>query len=182
MKSPMLSLVVAAGLIGPPGSFSPLPSEPVAGFEMIVEGAVSTAATGGAEFGVAGSDEASVFTITLGGQDGNAAVVFTRIGGERPAAGVYPVEESAVGENGFIAVVVTGTPSHPTGVFHVRRGMLTISSGSGEGLAGRFELSATGFLTDDPEVEDRVIRTRGAFAARPGRRAETLTLNDGGAR
>jgi hypothetical protein len=93
------------------------------------------------------------------------AVVFTRSNGGRLDRGVYRVGEDRSGE--IQALVVTGSPTRPTGAFRARRGTLTITRSRGDSIEGRFEIDAVGFDAADQGDETRGLRVDGAFAASP---------------
>jgi hypothetical protein len=155
------------------------PADPISTYQLGVHGAVEVTATGRTEHGPAGTPEEPYYTITLGGPEGVAAVVFTSAGAEPPPVGAYPVRERGLGESGFSALIITGRPSHPSGVFHVQSGTITIVAATPERLAGRFELRATGFLTESPADDTREVVAEGSFAA-PGSGHDTLlTFNPG---
>jgi hypothetical protein len=67
--------------------------------------------------------------------------------------------------NSFAALVVTGSPEHPAGAFRAEQGTVVITGSSPGALAGRFELDARGFLTTDPQTEDRRVTVVGSFTA-----------------
>ncbi len=132
-------------------------------FALQVRGTVNVMARGSAEVGPTGPPGEPYYTITLGGPDGDAAVVFTRAGSDYPPVGEYPVGERELTEGGFSGLVITGRPAHPTGVFRVQSGRLTITAGAADELAGRFELRAVGFLTEAPDADDRSVTVDGSF-------------------
>jgi hypothetical protein len=146
-------------------------------YEVRVRGAVTVTARGSAESGPVGTPEEPYYTITLGGPDGAVAVVFTRAGSAIPPVGVYLVGERELGKDGFSGLIITGMPAHPTGVFRVQSGTLTITAATPEHLTGRFELRAVGFLTESPTHDGREVTADGSFAARGSGRDSTLTLN-----
>lgn len=135
------------------------------GYELQIRGAVEVTARGQVEPGPAGTPEEPYYTITLSGPDVAAAAVFTRAGSAPPPVGVYPVGDTALGEDGFSGQVITGIPAHPTGVFRVKAGRLAITSASPELLAGHFQLRAVGFLTESPGQDGWEISADGSFTA-----------------
>jgi hypothetical protein len=151
-------------------------------YRLTMRGAVTLTAHGSAEVGPAGTTAEPYYTITLGGPDGEAAVVFTRAGSTPPTIGVYRVGESALAADGFSGLIITGMPAHPTGVFRVQSGTLIITDATPGGLKGRFELRARGFKTGAPDHEGRDITADGSFTARARGRDPGLTLNNGGTR
>lgn len=135
-------------------------------FEAHTTGAKVLTLSGSAEFGRAGGDaESGAFVLTLGARSSMGAVVFTRSNGSRLDRGVYRVGEDRSGE--IQALVVTGSPTRPTGAFRARRGTLTITRSRGDSIEGRFEIDAVGFDAADQGDETRELRVDGAFAASP---------------
>jgi hypothetical protein len=143
---------------------------------LLVRGAVTVTARGGTEAGPSGTAGEPYFTITLGGPEGAAAAVFTRAGWAAPTVGVYPVGEDELGRNGFSGLIITGMPAHPTGVFRVQSGTLTITAASPMQLAGRFEVRAVGFLTESPREDDRAVTATGGFSTRGAGRDTAVSL------
>ena len=136
-------------------------------FEARTTGARTISMSGTAEFGN-GAPEATQapFVISLGAQSSAGAVIFTRHDGGRLAAGVYPLEVD--GPRSVQALVVTGSPTHPTGAFHARTGVLTITQSGDDLIEGRFDIDAVGFEAPDPGDESKELVVRGAFTASPG--------------
>jgi hypothetical protein len=87
------------------------------------------------------------------------------------------VGEREFSEAGFSGLVITGMPAHPTGVFRVQSGTLTITAATAERLSGRFELRAVGFLTDSPTQDGREVTAIGSFAWRGTGRDSLRTLS-----
>ncbi len=135
-------------------------------FTLQLSGAVSLAASGRVEQGSTGRGPQSYYTITLGGREGGAAVVFTRRTPEPPTAGRYLVGEGQLMNDGFSALIITGPPSHPTGVFEVQHGVLRLAGLGPDRLAGEFELHAAGFLEESPGQDDWELTARGRFTSR----------------
>ena len=136
-------------------------------FEARTTGARAITMRGAAEFG-AGAPEAAPapFVISLGAQSSAGAVIFTRLGGGRLEPGVYPLE--VAGEASVQALIVTGSPTRPTGAFHARTGTLTITRSQDDLVEGRFDIDAVGFEASDPSDEGKELVVRGAFTASPG--------------
>jgi hypothetical protein len=103
--------------------------------------------------------------ITLGAYSADGALVFSRWDGAQPGPGTYPITEEPA-EDGLTALVVTGPPTRPHGVFRADRGRLTITHSSPNRLAGGFELHARGFGITDPHREDRDVSVSGSFTTR----------------
>jgi hypothetical protein len=152
---------------------------PSPGFTLDVRGAVTTTAKGPAQAGTVGTPNEAFYSIALGGPESDAAVVFTRAGSDAPRPGDYRVGDGELSRGGFSGLVITGMPAHPTGVFWVESGTLTITASSANRLEGRFALSAAGFLVESPENEGRKVSAEGAFAARAGDRDSNLALIPG---
>ena len=146
------------------GSFSAQPSSPLSGFSATVDGALRLTPHGSAEFGEVAGARDRTFTLTMGAYSEQGAIVLSRAGGGRPGVGIYDVQEDGSGSE-FHGLVVTGAPSHPTGVFRVSRGTLTITSSTPERITGIFEMHAIGFLAETIDIENREANTSGRFSA-----------------
>jgi hypothetical protein len=138
-------------------------------FEARTTGAKTLTLRGAAEFGAGAPEvEHTPFVLALGADSPNGAVIFTRQDGGRPAPGVYPLNAGAAGS--VQALVVTGSPTRPTGAFHARSGTLTITGSRADFIEGRFDIDAVGFEAAEPGEESRELVVRGAFTASPGAR------------
>jgi hypothetical protein len=138
-------------------------------FEARTTGARTISMSGTAEFGNGTPDAAQApFVISLGTQSSAGAVIFTRPDGGRLEPGAYLLE--ADGPRSIQALVVIGSPIHPTGAFHARTGMLTITRSQEDLIEGRFDLDAVGFEASDPGDETKELEVRGTFTASPGNR------------
>jgi hypothetical protein len=137
-------------------------------FEARTTGARAITMSGTAEFGNGAPDAAQApFVISLGARSSAGAVIFTRPGGGRLEPGVYSLEVD--GPRRVQALVVTGSPTHPTGAFHARTGVLTITRSQDDLIEGRFDIDAVGFEASDPGDEGKELVVRGVFTASPGR-------------
>ncbi len=159
------------------GGFSADRTETPSLFEATIGGASATVARGAAEFGEVGPDGQRSFSLTMGAYAEQGAIVLTRNGGGRPGVGFYRVTSSVTQSGEFHGLVVTGSPSHPTGVFRVERGTLSVTASSVERISGTFEFQATGFLAADPDREGERVTVSGSFTATPGGQVTALTLN-----
>lgn len=137
-------------------------------FEARTTGAKMLTLRGAAEFGSGASSPAdrAPFVVTLGADSPTGAVLFTRPGGTRPEPGVYRI--GVAGEGAVHAMVVTGSPTQPTGVFRAHSGTLTVTESRGDFMAGYFEMEAVGFEAANTADEDRELTVRGVFTAAPG--------------
>ena len=136
-------------------------------FEAHTAGAKEVTRRGTAQFGpVEGAERPGAFVLTLGAESPTGAVVFTSESGVRPEPGVYPL--SPDGAEGMRALVVTGSPAHPTGAYRARGGTLTITRSRADVIEGRFAVDAVGFEAADPAAEDRELVVRGTFTASTG--------------
>jgi hypothetical protein len=146
------------------------PDGPEAGargsYEARLTGAVTGALRGTIDAGNPSGTQPGVFVITLGASGEDGAMVFSRRQTGRPGTGTYSVGGGS-GEGGFTALVATGSMTRPLGAFRAEHGTLTITRSSPDGIAGRFELRARGFMAAEPEREDREIVARGSFSALP---------------
>jgi hypothetical protein len=146
------------------------PRPPAGTYEARVAGALALDLRGTtAEFGTPAASP-TPFVITLGATSESGAVLFTHWEGRRPAAGTYEITADP-SLDGIQALVVTGPPTRPTGVFWARRGRLTISSSGVRSISARFEMEVVGFLAGEPDHEDRELTVKGSFTASPSRRA-----------
>ena len=154
----LLSGLLAAAEIGGPSRFV-----------AYTEGAEALTLVGSAEFGaVPGAVAGGPFVLTLGATSTAGAVVFTWPNGRRPGLGTYALSEGD--STGVRALVVTGSPTRPSGAFRARAGTLSISRADDDVLQGVFELDATGFSAARPMEEDRGLMVQGTFDARPSAR------------
>ncbi len=147
------------------GGFSAEAAMPASSYEAAIAGVVASRASGAAEFGAVGVGDERSFSLTLGAYREQGAIVLTRAGAAQPGAGIYRVSER---NEEFHGLVVTGSPSHPTGVFRVQRGSVTVTSSTPDRLAGTFALHAVGFLAADPARDDREVTVSGSFLATAG--------------
>ena len=132
-------------------------------FEAHTLGAKTLTLHGAAEFGpVAGAPAKAPFVLALGAKSADGAVLFTRADGRRPGPGVYPLGDE---EGGLRTLVVTGSPTRPTGAFRARSGTLTITRSDRGLIAGRFDVDAVGFEASEPGDEGKALIVRGVFTA-----------------
>lgn len=159
------------------GGFSAEPAGAASSFEATTHGAVDVAPRGSAEFGMADDGQSPRFTLSLGAYSEQGAIVLSRMGSGRPAVGVYPVSAARSERSGdFSGLVVTGSPSQPTGVFHAEGGSVTITSSTADRISGTFELHGTGFLAASPDDEAREIVVSGSFSAAAHPITQTMSL------
>ena len=106
-----------------------------------------------------------------------AAVVLSRNIVARPGTGVYHITPETLKDDGaFHGVVVTGETGHPTGVFRIKSGTITVTSSSVERISGSFQMQAEGFLAADMDNETRTVTVSGSFSATPSAPSAPLTL------
>ena len=132
-----------------------------------VHGAATATPRGDAVFGtVAPVDgQPGSFSLSLGARGDDGAVLFSRASGARLSIGTYPISARHDEGDDVRALVVTGSPTRPTGVFQARSGELVITAVSDSTIRGFFRLEATGFLATEPEREDRTVTAAGTFSA-----------------
>jgi hypothetical protein len=136
-------------------------------FEARTSGARTITMSGSAEFGNGAPEAAQApFVISLGSQSSAGAVIFTRPEGGRLEPGTYAL--GVEGPGNLQALVVTGSPTHPTGAFHARTGLLTITRSDADLIEGRFDIAAVGFEASDPADEGKELVVHGVFTASPG--------------
>jgi hypothetical protein len=134
--------------------------------EFSLRGALAATTRGSAEAGSGGTAQEPYYTISLGGAEGAAAAVFIRAGSAPPPVGTYQMGEEEFGTGGFSGLIIMGMPAHPTGVFRVKSGTLTVTAATPVQLTGRFELRAVGFLTKSPADDTQSVTVNGTFTAR----------------
>ncbi len=132
-----------------------------------VHGAMTATPRGDATFGrvPAVDGNAGAVSLSLGARGEDGAVLFSRASGARLSIGTYQVSARDDGADDIRALVVTGSPTQPTGVFQAQRGELVITSVSDSTIRGFFRLDATGFVASEPDREDRTVTAAGTFAA-----------------
>jgi hypothetical protein len=137
-------------------------------FEARTSGVRTLTLGGSAEFGPVGEPAApGAFVVTLGAESASGAVVLTRTGGTRPEPGTYALSGDPAAD--MQALVVTGSPNRPTGVFRARGGQVTITRSGPGRIEGHFDIDAVGFEAATPADEDRELAVSGAFTASPSR-------------
>jgi hypothetical protein len=123
--------------------------------------------SGEAEFGVVGAADNSpaAFVISLGVSSRQGAILFTRKTGTPLQVGRYRVSEQASDADEILALVMTGAPDRPTGVYWGRSGWLVVTAASDATITGYFEVDGVGFLAEEPSREDRSVSVSGSFSA-----------------
>ena len=156
-------------LLGVP---SPFPvdgagAERQSSFRAEVRGDVTNTASGEAEFGAVQNPDRSsgAFVVSLGAYSQQGAILFTRRSGTPLEVGRYRISQQANEPDEILALVMTGSPTRPTGVFRGQSGWLIITAASDHFLTGRFQIDAIGFLAADPEREDRQVTVTGSLSA-----------------
>lgn len=159
--SAMCALALAGAPISGPDSTD---------FALSVRGGVTLVTTGAARFGIVAGDQhnPAFFSLSLGGPEGNGALILSRAVAEVPMAGHYAVagwESRDPRASTFQALFVAGTPSQPEGVFWGESGTVTIRHTSPGRIDGVFTIKARGFRASDPEREDVSVTIQGTFMA-----------------
>ncbi len=128
---------------------------------------VVTSVSGNAEFGAVRTADSSpaAFVISLGAFSRHGAILFTRKSGSPLKVGRYRVSERANEADEILALVMTGSPTRPTGVYWGRSGWLVVTAASGGNVTGHFEVDGVGFLAKEPSREDRSVSVTGSFSA-----------------
>jgi hypothetical protein len=135
-------------------------------FVAALRGSAAGEASGEAEFGSVSADSASSpFVLSLGARGDQSAVQFTRPSGTPLGVGKYRISNHADGADEIRALVMTGSATNPTGVFHSRSGWLVVTEASDNRLTGRFHVDGVGFLAAEPELEDQPMIATGSFSA-----------------
>jgi hypothetical protein len=150
-------------------SLSGRPATTRAAFTGSITGDITAHPSGEARFGVVPGDgiSAPVFTLSLGANGTKGSILFTRKSGSRLSLGTYKISSGDFKSCDIRALVMTGSATHPTGVFQAQSGELVITSASDRAIRGSFRIEGTGFLASSPEIEGRPIRASGTFTASP---------------
>ena len=153
-------------------SVEPRPMSSGAGlssFHAEVRGDVTSTASGEAEFGAVQNPDRSsgTFVVSLGVCGEQSAILFTRRNGTPLDVGRYRISAGADGANEILALVLTGSPTRPTGVFPGESGWLVVTAASDRLIAGQFQIDAIGFAAAEPRREDRRVNVIGSFSATP---------------
>jgi hypothetical protein len=157
------SLESRSSLIGSQGTTAP------SSFRAVVRGDVTGTASGEAEFGAVQNPDRSpgAFVVSLGVCGEQTAILFTRRSGAALDVGRYRISAGADDENEVLALVLTGSPTRPTGVFSGEAGWLVVTAASARLTAGQFHIDAVGFTAAGPRREDRHVNVTGSFSATP---------------
>jgi hypothetical protein len=92
-------------------------------------------------------------------------ILFTQRNGTPLAVGRYSISEGANEPDEILALVLTGSPTRPTGTFRGQAGWLVVTAASDRVITGRFHVDAIGFLAAEPQREDRHVTVDGSFSA-----------------
>jgi hypothetical protein len=136
-------------------------------FSAVLTGDVNVKISGSATFGrVAGGPTApDVFTLSLGGDSSQSAVLFTQPNSRSLKVGSYHVSDSGVSDGNMEALVMVGSSEASQGLFRASAGTLTIASVSDYAITGLFFLKATRFPGSGPGDEDQSVDVSGSFSA-----------------
>jgi len=134
-------------------------------FEARTAGVTVLTLRGSAEYGMvhAEAGEPGAFVLTLGAESAAGTVLITSRNGAPARPGTYALGEEPSGA--MQALVVTGSPTRPTGAYRARSGAVTITQVSPDAIVGRFEIDAVGFAAAEPGIENRELVVRGTFRA-----------------
>jgi hypothetical protein len=119
---------------------------------------------GEASFRRSGGDSGAPFSLELGSTSHDAAVLFAASGPGPVGPGIYTVDDRPGGA-GLHALVVTGSPLKPSGVYRAQAGTLTMRAAADGRLEGTFDLRALGFTAEHPRHDHAVITVAGSFMA-----------------
>jgi hypothetical protein len=136
-------------------------------FRAEVRGDVTSTAWGEAEFGAVQNPDRSsgAFVVSLGVCSPRSAILFTQRNGTPLGVGRYRIAEDANEPNEILALVLTGSPTRPTGTFRGQAGWLVVTAASDRVITGRFQVDAIGFLAAEPSREDRRVNVTGSLSA-----------------
>jgi hypothetical protein len=159
-RPPLIGSGEASGSSGTTGPSS---------FHAVVRGEITSTAEGEAEFGAVPNPDHSpgAFVVSLGVCGEQSAILFTRRSGAALDVGRYRISAGAKDENEVLALVLTGSPTRPTGVFSGEAGWLVVTAASARLTAGQFHIDAVGFTAAEPRREDRQVNVTGSFSAAP---------------
>ena len=124
-------------------------------FDAQLSGALAVTMAGGTAF--------TPTALTLTSDEGTGAIVFTRPDGTGLSARRYDIGSGQTAGGLMDALIIAGTPSHPTGVFRGRTGTLTVTDASVRRLAGRFDVTAYGVITDRSSPDSASVHVSGSF-------------------
>jgi hypothetical protein len=142
-------------------------AEPQPSFRAEVRGDVTSSASGEAEFGAVPNPDRSsgAFVLTLGVCSPQGAILFTQRNGTPLGVGRYRISEGGNQPDEILALVLTGSPTRPTGTFRGESGWLVVTAASDRLLTARFQVDAVGFLAAEPNREDRRVNVAGSLSA-----------------
>jgi len=140
---------------------------PQSSFKAELRGDVTSSARGEAEFGTVQNPDRSsgAFVVSLGACSHQGAILFTRRSGAPLEVGRYRISAGAEGEDEILALVLTGSPTRPTGAFRGESGWLVVTAASDRLITGQFHVHAIGFLAAEPNREDRRVNVTGSLSA-----------------
>jgi hypothetical protein len=88
------------------------------------------------------------------------------IGGTDLTVGRYAVSDDwTTSERVFHASFAAGSPERPLGWFEAASGWVTVTAVSASEVRGEYEIRARGWLSSDPDNENRWVTVRGTFRA-----------------
>ena len=156
-QTPAPSIILASGAGTAAPSF----------FKAEVRGDLATSASGAAAFGAipAAAHSPAAFVVSLGVGGHQSAILFTRRSGTPLGVGRYRISDRANGADEILALVMSGSPTSPTGVFRGQSGWLIVTAASDHLLTGRFQINGMGFLAAEPQRENRPVNVSGSFWA-----------------
>ena len=136
-------------------------------FRAEIRGDVTSTASGTAEFGAVQNPDrsAGAFVVSLGACSQQGSILFTRRSGAPLEVGRYRVSAGAEGRDEILALLLIGSPTHPTGAFRGESGWLIVTVASDRLIAARFHVDAAGFLAAEPQREDRHVNVTGSVSA-----------------
>jgi hypothetical protein len=109
-----------------------------------------------------------MLSVSLGATQGQGSLTLSVPSDRVPAKGRYPVASSwdqPGNQLPFHASFVAGSPERPRGWFHGESGTVTITDVTAGRISGQFEIRARGFLSADPDNENRWVTVWGTFEA-----------------
>jgi len=117
-------------------------------------------------------------TVSLGATNPGGSLVLTMNAEDLPMPGKYAVTDDWKPTGpAFHAALVAGSAAHPLGWFEGVAGTVTVTDTADGELSGEFEIQGRGWLSDNPDDENRWVTVRGSFHTGPaGGSSGALTL------
>ena len=143
------------------------PAHQAGHFTLGATGAITVNASGtDAHYGrLPATDQGSRIALSLG-PTSPAGSVQLLIDGADLTVGRYPVSDDwTTNDRVFHGSFSAGSPERPLGWFEATSGWVTITSVSDGEVSGEYEIRARGWMSSNPDDENRWVTVRGTFRA-----------------